>query len=88
MGRKWRGQIGMGSAPFWGGEAGYPSNTKSPVPPFGGRGVPIYHKIVWAEAYLHTKWHLDPWIHLAGTDMSRKLGGTVSLWGEGSWVPI
>ena len=27
-----------------------------------------------AEAYLHTKWHLDPSSYLAATDMGRKLG--------------
>jgi len=25
-----------------------------------GRWVPIYHIVAWAEAYLHTKWHLNP----------------------------
>jgi len=28
----------------------------------------------WAEAYLRTKWHLDPSSRLATTDMGRKLG--------------
>jgi len=27
-----------------------------------------------AEAYLHTKWHLDPSSRLATTDIGRKLG--------------
>ena len=40
-----------------------------------------------AEAYLHTKWHLNPSSHLATTDMGRKLE-PVPLWGRGSWVPI
>jgi len=48
------------------GKAGSPSNTKSP----------------WAEAYLHTKWHLNPSSHLATTGMGRKLGGCAPL-GEG-----
>jgi len=26
----------------------------------GGSWVPIEHKVAWAEAYLHTKWHLSP----------------------------
>jgi len=47
-------------------------------------GVPI---IAWAEAYLRTKWHLDPASRLATTDMGRKLGA-VALWGGRSWVPI
>jgi len=45
------------------------------------------NKVAWAEAYLHTKWHLDLCSHLAATDMGRKLGGCALL-GEGSWVPI
>jgi len=35
-------------------------------------GVPI---IAWAEAYLRTKWHLDPASRLATTVMGRKIGG-------------
>jgi len=31
--------------------------------------------VAWAKAYLHTKWHLDPFSHLATTDMGQKLGG-------------
>ena len=43
-------------------------------PLFGeGSWVPILHNVVWAEAYLHTKWHLDPSSHLARKDMGRKL---------------
>jgi len=30
--------------------------------------------MAWAEAYLHTKWHLDPSSHLATTNMGQKLG--------------
>jgi len=35
--------------------------------PFLGRGQlgPIQHKVAWAEAYLHTKWHLDSYCHIA-----------------------
>jgi len=32
------------------------------------------HKVAWAEAYLHTKWHLSPFSRLATTDIGRKLG--------------
>ena len=46
-----------------------------------------YHSMAWAEAYLRTKWHLDPSIRLTATDMGRNLGA-VPLWGSGSWVPI
>jgi len=52
-----------------------------------GNWVPIQHNVVWAEAYLHTKWHLDPSSHLTTTDMGRKLGSSAPFW-EGSWVPI
>ena len=41
----------------------------------------------WAEAYLHTKWHLDPSSRLTTTGIGPKLGeGLCSCWG--SWVPI
>jgi len=67
-------KIGEGnSAPFFGqGERG-PHLTQSSVG--------------WAEAYLHTKWHLDLCSHLAATDMGLKLGA-VPLWGRESWIPI
>jgi len=29
------------------------------APFYGGGWVPIEHKVPWAEAYLHNKWHLD-----------------------------
>jgi len=48
----------------------------------GGSLVLITHNVAWAEAYLRTKWHLDPLSHLATTDMGRKLGGSAPL-GEG-----
>jgi len=32
--------------------------------PFGGSWVPIKHNVARAEAYLHTKWHLDTYIHI------------------------
>jgi len=37
------------------------------VPPFVEEGswVPIKYNVAWAEAYLHTKWHLDPSNRLA-----------------------
>jgi len=57
-------------------------------PAFGGwrSWVLTYHNVAWDKAYLHTKWHLDPFSHLATTDMGRKLGDCPL--GEGSWVPI
>ena len=40
-----------------------------------GSWVPIEHKVAWAKAYLHTKWHLfSPSSRLATTDIGRKLG--------------
>ena len=54
-----------------GGEAGSPSNTMWP----------------WAEVYLYTKWQLNPSSHLATTDMGRKLGRVVPLWGQGTGSP-
>ena len=51
--------------------------------------VPIKHKFAWAEAYLHTKRHLDASSRLATTDMGRQLGGgSAPFLGRGSWVPI
>jgi len=41
----------------------------------------MYHNVVWAEAYLNTKWHLDPCSRLAATDMGRKLGGSAPVGG-------
>ena len=38
------------------------------------------------EAYLRTKWHLDPSNRLATTETGRKLG-TVPLWGGGAGSP-
>jgi len=39
-----------------------------------GSWVPIEHKVDWAEAYHHTKWHLSPSSRLDTTDIGRKLG--------------
>ena len=46
-----------------------------------GSWVPIQHKVTWAKAYLHTKWHLNPSSRLTTTDMGRKLAGAVPLLG-------
>ena len=37
------------------------------MPPFVEEGswVSIKYNVAWAEAYLHTKWHLDPSNRLA-----------------------
>ena len=53
-----------------------------------GSLVPIYHNVAWAEAYLRTKWHLDPSSHLTTVDMGRKLGGCAPFLGIEIWVPI
>jgi len=58
-------------------------------PLFGERGaVSPCNTVACAEAYLHTKWHLDPSSRLATTDVGRKLGEGFAPLGEGSWVPI
>ena len=51
------------------------------VPPFGGRlGSPYNTMLPWAEAYIRTKWHLDPSSRLATRDFGPKLGaGAVAL---------
>jgi len=56
-------------------------------PLFGeGTGwLPIEHKILWAEACLHTKWHRDVSSRLGTINMGRKFGGLGlrPLFGEG-----
>jgi len=62
-------------------------NWLGAVPLFPRSWVPIEHKVALAEAYLHTKWHLNPSSHLATTDMGRKLEeglGPVGGGGAGS----
>jgi len=49
-------------------------------------GVPIWHNVAWAEAYLRTKWNLNQSSRLAITDMGRKFGA-VSILGRGSGSP-
>ena len=69
------------------GGAGSPSNTmwRGPRPnfipssknwvlcPFRGAWFPS-NTVARTEAYLHTKWHLDPSSRLATTDMGQKFG--------------
>jgi len=31
----------------------------------------VLYNVAWAEAYLSTKWHLDPSSHFAAIDMGR-----------------
>jgi len=38
----------------------------------GSSWVPIEHKVLWADAYLHTKWHLDASSRFATIEMGRK----------------
>jgi len=40
--------------------------------------------MTWAEAYLRTKWYLDPSSRLATTDMGQKLGAVPLGAGAGS----
>ena len=42
--------------------------------------------MAWAEAYLHTKWHLHPCSRLATIDIGRKLGA-LALLGRGAVFP-
>ena len=47
-------------------------------PLFGeGSWVPIWHNVAWAEAYVYTKWHLDPSSPLGTLDMGQKFGVNV-----------
>jgi len=52
----------------------------------GGSWVPIEHKVAWAQAYHHTKWHFRPSSRLATTHIVRKLGVCAFL-GEGQLGP-
>jgi len=45
------------------------------VPLSGGEMLgPIQPDVAWAEAYVRTKWHLDPSSRLSTIDMDQKLG--------------
>ena len=44
------------------------------VPFFLGKLGPHLTQVTWAEAYLHSKWHLSPSSRLTTKDMGRKLG--------------
>ena len=60
-----------------------------PLFPLFGRGAgSLSNTVAWAEAYLHTKWHLNPSSDLATTDIGRKLSERCAPLEEGSWVPI
>ena len=52
-------------------------------PFYGSNWVPIEHEVAWAEANLHTKWHLSASSRLATTDIGLKLGA-VQLYGRGA----
>jgi len=41
--------------------------------PFLVRGLGLIEHSPWAEAYLHTKWHLDAFSRFATIEMGRKL---------------
>jgi len=62
---------------------------KEGVVPLWERGswITTQHDVGWAEAYLSTKWHLDPLSRLVTTNMGRKLGGGYCAHLRGSWVP-
>ena len=48
----------------------------------GEAGSPCNTNVACAEAYLHTKWHLDPFSRLATIDMGRKLGAVIPFGGK------
>jgi len=56
------------------------------VPLLGGELGPHVTQCGWAEAYVRTKWHLDPSSCLAATDMGRNLGAA-SLGGAAGSAP-
>ena len=58
--------------------------TEGAVPLLGGSRVPIEHKVAWAEAYLHTTWHLNASSHLAAIEKVGKLGGSAPFLGRGA----
>jgi len=37
----------------------------------------VVYNVAWAEAYLPTKWHIDPSSRLATIDIGRKLGAAL-----------
>jgi len=52
--------------------------------PLWGAGFPS-NKLVWAEVYMPTKWHLDPSCHFAPTDQrtwGKNWGGGCAPLGE------
>jgi len=49
----------------------------------GKLGPHVTQYVVWAEAYLRTKWHLDPCSRLTTIDMGLKLGASPPFWGGG-----
>jgi len=46
----------------------------------------VLHAVAWAEAYLHTKWHLTPSSRLATMDTGKNWGGSAPL-EEGELCP-
>jgi len=54
------------------------------VPLLGGEGAAgsLSNSVAWAEAYLRTKWYIDPSSHLATTDIVQKLVGCCAPLGE------
>jgi len=51
--------------------------------PFKGGARSRSNTVSWAEAYLHTKWHLSPSSHLATTYIGLKVGGGCAPLGKG-----
>jgi len=57
------------------------------MPRFVGTGFPIEHNMAWAEAYLRTKWHLDPSSPLVTLNMGRQVGGALYTI-LGAWADV
>jgi len=68
-----------------------PAEIWGSLSPFGGGvldslGPHLTHNVAWAEAYLPTKWHLDPSSHLTKQIWAENWGLRPIL--RRSWVPI
>jgi len=53
---------------------GHMNRKLGAMPILGGNCDPILHNVAWADVYLRTKWHPDPFSRLAIIHMGQKLG--------------
>ena len=61
-------------------------NWRGQLCPFWEKWVPIEHNVVWAKAYLHTKWYRDPSSYLATIDLGQNVGGLLCYFLVGKLV--